>query len=374
MAPTYTLWRSELKAATPEDRRADRPTDPQQLSGFWRIHSARTKPDWPVAIWTDAGKDATVFQIGRKVMRTDTHAKEWQDFVDGGWLKCTAIEQADWSAALDAAKWADGKPSREPTAEERADIIPTTPAEQGGNAPVDESGEPIDQDWLQIKDNLARDTKALSELGAITTLEIANQAAEIIERMRANGTEGEKRRKAEKKPHDDAAAKVQAKWTPILNPASAMILSAVEAITKFKRAEEARLRREKEEADRIERERLAAIEAARIASAEEERRKQSEQMGMEHQPMSEDEIAVEAAAIAAEQVAATPQAETTVRVGTAHGRAVNKATVWGGKITDVDKFFQSIKDHVDTKEFLQKKADALGRAKAELPGFERVEK
>lgn len=374
MAPSYTLWRFELKAPTAEDRRADRATDPQAMSGFWRIHSARTKPDWPVAIWTDDGQENTVFQIGRKVMRTDTHAKEWDDFVSSTWLKCTAVTQADWDAALTSGQWGDGKPSREPTAAERADIIPTTPAEQGGNAPVDENGDPVDEFWLQIKQGLESGIAQVETLGPITTLEIANKGAAIVERMRALGTEGEAKRKAEKKPHDDAAAAVQAKWKPVLEPASAAIQSLVAAIDKFKRAEEARLKREAEEAARKERERIAKIEADRIAAEEAERAKQAEQMGMEHQAMSEDEIAAEAAASAAEQVAAAPQVSTTVRVGTAHGRGVSKATVWGGKIVDVDVFFQAVKEYPDVQGALQKVADRLGRAKAIVPGYERIEK
>lgn len=369
----YALWRAELKTPTPEDRRVDRITDAPLMSGFWRMEGARTKPDWPVAIWTEDGKTSTVFQIGLKIMRTDTHADEWHDFVVGGWLKCIAVEQAAWSSALETKRWPDGKPAREITNEEKADIIPSTPASEGGNAPVDENGEPIDQDWEQIKANLERDAKALKELGPINSLDVANKAAEIIERMRANGTEGETRRKAEKKPHDEAAAKVQAKWVPVLAPASELVKAVVSAIDKWKRAEEQRLAREAAEEARKERERVAAEEAERLKREAAERAAQAQAMGMDDvQVPSDEEIAAEAAAVAAEQVVDAPAQ--TVRVGTAHGRAVSKATVWGGEITDVMAFFAAIVDHVDTQQFLQKKADALGRAKATVPGMKRVEK
>lgn len=384
MAPSYKLWHAELKATTPEDRRADRTTEPSEMSGFWRINGARTKPDYPVAIWTAEGKTATIFQIGRKMMSTETHPKEWQDFIDSSWLKCTAVYQArtektppdaeTWSEALDTGRWKDGKPSREVTAAEKADIIPTTPAEKGGNAPLDENGDPIDEFWLQIKEGLAADAEALKELGPITSLEIANKAAAILERMSARGTQGEARRKAEKKPHDDAAALVQAKWTPILNPASALVIETKRLIVAFSKAEEARLKREAEAARKAEEARLAKEAADKLAAEEAERAKQAEAMGMEHQARSEEEIAQEAVIFAAEQVQQMPQAETKVRVGTAHGRAVSKATVWGGEITDPIAFYQAVKEYPDVKEALQKVADRLGRANAVVPGYKRIEK
>jgi hypothetical protein len=384
MAPSYKLWHAELKLPTPEDRRADRTTEPHEMSGFWRINGARTKPDYPVAIWTAEGKTATIFQIGRKMMSTETHPKEWQDFIDSSWLKCTAVYQArtektppdaeTWSEALDTGRWKDGKPSREVTAAEKADIIPTTPAEKGGNAPLDENGDPIDEFWLQIKEGLASTTEQLRKIGPITSMDIANKAAEILERHRALSTEGEKRRKEEKKPHDDAAAAVQAKWTPFLNPAIDLGKAIVVALDKFRRAEEARLKAEQAAIERKERERLAEEERQRLAAEEAERQRQAESMGMEHQARSEEEIAEEAEQIAAETVAAAPVADTKVRVGTAHGRGVSKATVYGGEITDPVAFYEAVKDYPDVKEALQKVADRLGRANAVVPGYKRIEK
>lgn len=329
---------------------------------------------WPVAIWTKEGEEETIFQIGRKMMRTDTHATEWHEFASGGWLKCVAVSQQDWNTALETGRWPDGRPSREVTAAEKADIIPATPASEGGNAPVDENGEPIDEFWLQIKEGLAADAAAIAELGPINSLDVANKAAAILERMSARGAQGEAKRKAEKKPHDDAAALVQAKWTPILNPASALIVETKRLIVAFTKAEEARLRRIAEEERRAEEARIRKEAADKLAAEEANRARQAEQMGMQHQARSEEEIAEEAQQIAAETVAAAPQAETKVRVGTAHGRAVSKATVWGGKITDPVAFYEAVKDYPDVQEALQKVADRLGRANAVVPGYERVQK
>jgi flagellar biosynthesis GTPase FlhF len=374
MAPSYKLWHAEKKAPTPEDRRADRPTDPMLMSGFWRINASRTKPDWPVAIWTQEGQEATIFQIGRKVMNTVENAQEWADFTAGAWLKCTAVEQADWSAALETSRWADGKPSREITEAEKADIIPTTPSEQGGNQPVDENGEPIDEFWLQIKQGLERCTEQIKALGNIDSLETANKAAEIIERISALSSQGETKRKEEKKPFDDGAAKVQAKWVPILNPASELRKNTIAAIDRWKKAEEKRLAAEAEKKRREEAARIAAEREEQLRREAEERARQAEQMGMEAQGPTEEEIAQQAQAEAEQQVAEQmPQADTKVRVGTAHGRAVSRAKIKRGVITDVDKFFSAIKDHQITQEFLQQRANAIARAGVPADGMEIIE-
>ncbi len=382
--PSYALWYAEQDPARRvkiEDRQ-QRPTDPLLMSGYWRIDGARTKIDWPVAIWTEPNSErnpngATIFQIGHKIMRTDTHEKEWHDFISGSWLKSSAVAQKqnppdkpqveNWQDALNSGRWMDGKPSREISVEEKLDIIPAAADSEGRgtNSPIDENGDPIDEFYEQIKVKLARGVELLSEVGSINTLEKANKAAEILEPLREAGTLGEERRKKEKKPHDDAAAKVQAKWKPVLEPASQA----------FKRAEEKRLR---EEAEKVRREEAKALADAEAKRLREEREQQERDAAANEEPAPEvptdAEIEARAAEVAAETMATVPVVDTKVRVGTAHGRAVSKATVWGGNITDVDLFFQSIKEHVDTIEFLQKKADQLGRVKATVPGMERVEK
>jgi hypothetical protein len=374
--PSYELWLKERKSPTPEADRQQRPTDPLLMSGFWRIMGARTKPDWPVAIWTDEGQTETIFQIGRKVMRTDTHENEWHEFCAASWLKCIAVKQKDWETALERGTWDDKKPAREISTEEKLDIIPATPASEGGNQPVDENGNPIDEFWLQIKTKLEAGIEKLKELGAITTMEKANEAAEILEPLRAAGKMGEEQRKKEKKPHDDASKAVQQKWVPILEPASETIDATVRAIEAFKRAEQKRIDDEAAKKRREEEAKIREAERARLAKEAEDRAAEARAAGddpSEDMPTPE-EIEERAAEVAAERMAEVPVETTKVRVGTAHGKAVSKATVYGGEITDVDLFFQSIKEHVDTKEFLQRKADALGRAKATVPGMERVQK
>lgn len=359
MTVSWLLWKSELKTPTPEDRRQDRPTDPHEMTGFWRIEGARTKPVWPVAIWTEEGQEATIFQIGMKIMNTVKHNDQWFDFTQGSWLKCVAVTKAQWSEALETGRWFDGRIAREQTAEEKADIIPSTPASEGGNQAVDENGEPVDEFYEQIRTKLAAAAEKADKLGPITTLESANAAAEIVETIATVGKLGEAQRKKEKQPHDDAAAAVQAKWVPILGPASELSTKLKRLIQKFKDDEEARLRREAEQRRREEEQRIRDEEAKRIAA-------EAEQAGEE---LSESAIAQMAEESAAEQIAATPEPETRVRVGTATGRGVTVAKRKVGVITDPVAFFAAVKDDADIKEALQKKANALARAGTALAGM-----
>ena len=275
MSDQYALWRSELKNPTPESRRHERSTVLAEISGCWRMEGARTKPSWPVGIWTETDPErnptgATIVQIGTKVRNSVEHDAEIQDFLASGWLKCVAVTKAVYDEALTQGRWPDGKPSRHITDAEKADIIPATPAEEGGNQMVDDDGQPVDPDWMQIKTTISATLKQMTALGAIDSLDKANKVAGFVETLSAAGKEGEKRRKAEKLPFDTGAAAVQAKWVPVLVPASEAIEKAKDAVEKFRKAEERRIAAENAKRQQEERERLAAVERERIQREAEE--------------------------------------------------------------------------------------------------------
>lgn len=383
---SFALWKAERKNPTPEERRTDRTTEPAEMAGYWRIIGARTKVDYPLMIWPIEGSNAAIFQIGRKTpMNTVEHPKEWDELVSHSWLKCVAVEKADWDLALDTGRWPPepdfpkGKPARALTEAEKAgiDVIPQTPRKEGGNAPdeppVDEDGKPLDATYIQVRDNLKKALEQAEKLGPITSLEKANQAAEIVELLSSNGSIGEAKRKAEKKPHDDAADKVQAKWVPILQPASEMIKTLRKLVQKFKDEEEARLKEEARRARVAEEKRLADEAAKRIAD-------EAERVALatgQEMPDAE-EIAEQAQEEAQAQMAQAPQVDTTVRVGTATGRGISVPKKKRGHIEDVDAFIGALRppgkfeDWPETNDFkvwLQDKADKLARANTELAGM-----
>lgn len=391
MADQYALWRSERDNPSPEGQRHERSTVLAEIGGCWRMIGARTKPDWPVGIWTEEDADknptgATIIQIGTKIRNSAEHPEEVNDFLQTGWLKCVAVSRAVYDDALTSGRWPDGKPSRHITDAEKADIIPSTPAEAGGNQMVDEeTGEPVDPDWLQIKSTIEATMKQMTALGAIDTLDKANKVAGFVETLSAAGKEGEKRRKAEKLPFDQGAAAVQAKWTPVLLPASEAIQKAKDAVEKFRKAEERRIAAENAKREREVREKAEAEERERLQREAEERQRQAEQMGMAPEPLpTDEEIAEQAAEAAAERLEAEPVIEqaTTIRIGSEHGRAMSrKAAERVGVITNPADFLaaltglgtleQPIDDwpESDLKVWLLDKAKKLAKARQPMAGM-----
>lgn len=390
MADQYALWRSELKNPTPEDRRHDRSTVLAEISGCWRMEGARTKPSWPVGIWTETDPErnptgATIVQIGTKVRNSVEHDAEIQDFLASGWLKCVAVTKAVYDEALTQGRWPDGKPSRHITDAEKADIIPATPAEEGGNQMVDDDGQPVDPDWMQIKTTISATLKQMTALGAIDSLDKANKVAGFVETLSAAGKEGEKRRKAEKLPFDTGAAAVQAKWVPVLVPASEAIERAKDAVEKFRKAEERRIAAENAKRQQEERERLAAIERERIQREAEEQQRLAASLNMEPESLpTEEEVEALAAQAAEERLAEQPTIEqpTTVRIGTEHGKAMSrKAAERVGVITNPADFLAALTGlgtleqpidewpESDLKVWLLDKAKKLAKARQPMAGM-----
>lgn len=368
MADAYRLWRAELKEPTPEDKRHYRESQPHLLSGFWRIEGARTKPDYPVAIWTEEGHEATIFQIGRQYpMNTVEHAEKWREFAETSWLKCIAVTDTEYEAAQATGRWKDGKPSRQLSEDEKLDLIPDTPASEGGNMP--EGGDALHEQLVSRVPSLIQKATAL---GPIDTLDKANAAAAIIEDLAGLGRKGEARRKEEKQPHLDAATAVDAKWQ-VVRQASEAVKALKDAIDKFQRAERIRLQREEDERQRKERERLQREAAERIAAEEAERAKLAEQMGMQAEVKSEDDIAAEAAQIAEEKVAETAVAVTAPRVGTEFGRGIKKPKKRRAEIVDKAAFIASLDQQDEFNLFLQTTADRLARANFQAPGIRIIE-
>lgn len=368
MTNVWAYWLTEIaardKGFTPSiDEPGIQSRDTEQpVDGFWRVMGARTKWDTPIAIWRQPGAEHIVVQFGRKQPETIAEDSDRMlEFRSMSFLKCSAVRKVEWEQALSTGYWPDGKPAWAMSEDQKLDIIPSTPASEGGN--IDEA----EALFAQISDKIQSLIDKAGEVGRIDSLDKANAAAAIVEPLRALGKKGEAMRKEEKRPFDEGAAAVQAKWLPVLEPASATIKRLVDAIDAFRRAEEARLRREAEEKARAERERIRREEEERLrAEAETRAAEQGEPAP------SDDEIAAQAAQSAAE--ADVPVEVEAPRVGTAYGRAIaRKAAVRRGSITDVDAFIGAIKDQPDFKDWLQDKANKLARAKMQVAGMEIIE-
>lgn len=359
----WALWFAEQANPTPEERRLDRPSEPALMSGYWRINRARTKPDTPMAIWTQDGEAHTIFQFGaHQPKNTSTDEKRWHDFIAKDWLKATAISRDEWDRALQSGKFDDGKDAREFTDEERLDIIPDTPREAGGNAPEGDGDTFHEQVVTKIDAALA---KALALPFPITTMEDAQKGAEIIETLTGLGKQGEAKRKIEKQPHIDAAAAVDAKWSPVRS-ASEMIAKLKTVIETFKRAETARLQKIADEAARVERKRLQDI-----ADAEAEEKRVALQKQLDDEAEQRGEPA-EQVVIEAEKVEVVAETVTAPKVSSTYGRAVSTPKTKTATITDVRALCEHFihAGDADFLEYLGKRANAAARAKITLPGTE----
>lgn len=355
MTEQWRYWRAELKAPGSMPRDTN-----DRVAGYYRSDGARTKPSWPVAVWYDIDGTPNV-KVGNSHKIGEAEYMTFKG--EATWLRCVAVEHAEYLAAMEFGRWSDGKHARHLDAEEKLDIIPDTPADEGGNM-VDEDGQPIDQFWAQIKAKLEKAQEAITALGKIDTEDKATKMAAQIEILREAGKLGEAQRKIEKAPWDTGAAAVQTKWVPVLTPASDAIKLGVDAIDKFQKAERARLQAIADEEARVERERLQAIADA---EAETER---ARLQAIADAAAAEKGQTAEAVVVEAEVVEVAAPVVEAPRVSTAYGRAVTKAVHRKGKIVDQAKFIKAIKDGDDFKEFLQNKANALARAKTKVAGME----
>lgn len=384
MTDQFTLWRNERKNPTPEDQRAGRPYDPKLMGGYWRQVGARTLHDTPVMIWTeeDPAKNpsgATIFQRGTWVHNTVEHEAMWHQWSGKGWLHCVAVTREEYDTAQKTGRWPDGKKAREMTAAEDADIIPDTPASEGGNA----AGPDITAQAAALVERIgdedpfreqvvARIESALDKIqavGKIDTMEKAETVAAAIETLRKVGPQGEARRKSEKAPWLNGASAVDAKWTALV-AASNEIKVATEAIEAFKRSEKQRLEAVERERQRQERDRLAEENRKRLeAEAAEEARLAANRGEPEPEQPSADEIAAQAQQMAAEQVEETARPVEAPVVRTTYGKAVSARKKTVGKIVDYDAFVAAAKNQPAVREFFQTLADKLARAGTTLDGM-----
>lgn len=356
----YDLWRNERVALTPEDRRADRPTNPAHMLGFWRIVGAKTKPDYAVSIWARSPADEVViFQIGRKKMATDENPVEWEEFTAGGWLDCVPVTKDDWSIALDTGLWPDGKPARKLTDDEKAGIA----AGSGGNNP------PRDEALADQIKNLAETIEATAEP---KTQDEANDLSGLLDRMRSLLKLAEAERVKEKEPHLQAGRDVDARWKEITGPGSVAYDEAEKRRKAFLRKEQSRLdaiaaeeTRKRQEEARAEQERIRR-------EAEEAARKEAEAAGM-----SEAEIDRHVAETEPDvpEIAVAPVEPERATAGSAYGASRGLKKVKRGRIDDAKVFAAALVEikHPDLMELLGRLADRAAKAGMAQPGMTIIE-
>jgi len=274
-----------------------RPQTPE--CGFFRKpgKDQRTREQiWiPVAIFYDGGF-LTAIEGKRTITDYDAIVELF------GWCIQHPVPEEQWRAVVERGeRWPDELPPRE------VDF---------SNLPSD----PLESILLELAGEKA-ELEAFLQNG-IQTQDQADRAANWKGRITEIGKRAEEMRKAEKKPHDEAAAAVQRRFRP-----------ALELTDELKRS----------------------IDAAMTPYLKEKARKEAE----------------ERARLAAEgQEAARPKG---AKAGTI-GRTVALTTVKTGRIVNAEEFALYLvrMTHVDMMELLQQLANRIVRAGATAPGIETI--
>lgn len=341
----WATWQAEIGGAI---------VDHQNLGiehgivGYWRMEGSRTKPAYPVALWRPDGAESMTFQIGRqRPMNSVTDATEWAEFLGSGWLHCKAVRKAEWAAALEHGIWpSDAKDSRQRTDDEKLGIAPT----EGGNNPPREE---------LIEDQIAAAVESAKKIEKVTNADEARKANEMAERLQALYRLGDAERDAQKRPHDEAAKAVQARWIPIITPAETERKRLIAAAKEWIKAEEVRVAREAE-AERKRRQ-------AEIDAANEAIRKANEEAAGNAPIGAEPELQPELAAA----VVNVPKVQATSTFGRATSlRKVKKAQISDMKALALDLLD---KQHPEFIGLIERLADRAAKAGIALAGMTIIE-
>lgn len=333
MTDQWQYWRDELANPGGHSRDEDR-----NISGFYRMDGARTKPSYPVAIWREEGQEATIFQIGRKrPQNSDADNQEWHEFIGNGWTKCVAVTREEWNKALDTGFWSDGKHSRQMDETEKLGIDTAT---GGNNAPAEES----------LADQISTLAEKIDGTPEPTTQDQANTLSGLLDKMRALLRLAEAERVKQKEPHLQASRAVDSAWTAIKTPGEQAGIAG-----------EARRKAY-----------LKKVQAKLDADAAAERKRQQDQIDAENESIraaAADLGLEQGSAFVPEKVAPVIEAPRAT-AGSAYGRASGLK-----KITVVDAVDQAVltKHFIDTNDqdfanYLTDRAKKAIRAKITLPG------
>lgn len=358
----YAYWQQEL--VEPGSLRRD--TDRRDLCGFYRCHKVKTKPDYPVAIWMEG--DTLHLQIGRSrpiTERSDTEA--FHRFFSTNWFHAKAVTEEVYRSVMGGAGfWPDGKEAWKHIDQLiplDPDYLPTTPASEGGNAP--EGGDAFEA----IKADIERNINKVEAIGAIQTVEQAQAYTLLRDILNALHKRADAARIEEKRPHDEAANAVQAKWKPVVDAAKKFANFARDTTESWQREQDRQARIKAEEERRrveAENERRANEHAEMVRLKEREAEAKADEGAFlpEPEPVPEPEFVP------------TPAAPAPVRVaGSPFGTARKARVIVTGEITDLKAFVDFLVAQKDQglMEYLQGRANAAAKAKLSLPGVVRKE-
>lgn len=208
----YDFWRRRLNGETLPIH------DGEVQAGFYRTKRRDGGFD-PVAYWWQT--DGTLrCRIGGKDVSEQVARERWI------WASKHPITYDLYKAVVSGEPWPDQHEA----------------VTRSNQAPSDDSFDGL-RDAIE---DLAREANALVAKGAAQNQDEADRASDLANKLAEFQAKADGRRKDEKRPHDDAARAVQAKWAPLLDVAEVYRRVKLVVVTPFlnKKAEAERKARE----------------------------------------------------------------------------------------------------------------------------------
>lgn len=205
----------------------------------------------------------------------------------------------------------------------------------------------------QIKDYASQALEWLKKNG-VTTKNDSDKAANYRAELIRLSKEADTQREAEKRPHDEAAKAVQAKWKPLVDEAKGAADTIRDSLTVWMRAEDARL----------EAERKAKWEADQKANAEARAKIEAERA----KQMRDDPIAALTSPEPELPELPPPPEKVSVQAGGQRGRKAGLREIDVYTVTDHAAALAFFANSDEVKDLISKMATRASKAGVEVPG------
>jgi len=317
MTDEFQGWR-DLLDGKPVDISESNP-----LPGYYKLRKGKEGPWLPVAIWTHEGK--LVCRVGA----------ERRDPLDV------------WTYS-----------AKNPVSKEAAKAAFATGEWPGDVAGIGDNSRDLTL-AEQIKDYAEQALGWLKSAGGVKDKAGSDKAANYRAELIRLAKEADKQRETEKRPHDEAAKAVQAKWKPVVEEAQGAADALRAELTRWMRNEEAKAQAEAAAKHRAEQERIAA----------ERRRIEDEQAKL----MREDPIAALTSPAVELPAMPEPMAPVRVQAGGQRGKKASLRTITKWVVSDYEAALAALKDHPTVREAVEKVAAQQAKAGVAVPGVSAIE-
>lgn len=212
MPDQYDRWRQRLAGETV-------PTYPNEPDpGFYRVRS-RDKQSWrTIAYWRTEG-GALRCRLQGVDITNDRAIEIWP------WASAHPIAHEVYQSVMAGNEWPDLHEA----------------VTRSNQAPTDDSLE-------SLKDRIEDIAREAGKITKIETQDGADQAADLANKLGELQNTADAKRAEEKRPHDDAARAVQARWKPVIDAADLAKRKIKQVIAHFLAAKEVAERKARQEA------------------------------------------------------------------------------------------------------------------------------